>query len=100
MIEVAVVGVGGWGKNLARNYFQMPGANLRYVCDLDEQKLQSARDQYPGVNTTRSFDDIISDANLDAVVIATTAPTHYKLTKSGRPFPQANRTRPSLPAPS
>ena len=51
MIEVAVVGVGGWGKNLARNYFQIPDANLRYVCDLDEQKLQHSRSQFPGVRT-------------------------------------------------
>ena len=24
MVQVAVVGVGGWGKNLARTYFQIP----------------------------------------------------------------------------
>jgi predicted dehydrogenase len=81
MIEVAVVGVGGWGKNLARNYFQIAEANLRYVCDLDEKKLEAAREQYPGVSTTNSFDEMLKDPELDAVVIATTAPSHYRLAK-------------------
>ena len=47
MIEVGVVGVGGWGKNLARNYFQLAETNLRYVCDLDEDKLAVARPDNP-----------------------------------------------------
>lgn len=81
MIEVAVVGVGGWGKNLARNYFQIPEANLRYICDLDEGKLAVAKTQYPGVRTTTSFDDLLQDDALNAIVIATLAPTHYPLAK-------------------
>ena len=46
MTEVAVVGIGGWGKNLARNYFELPDANLRYVCDLDSEKLKQAKIKY------------------------------------------------------
>lgn len=80
--EVALVGVGGWGKNLARNYYQVPEANLRYVCDLDEERLANVRRQYPGVHTTSSFDTLIEDEDLEAIVIATTAPSHYKLSKA------------------
>ena len=82
MIEIAVVGIGGWGKNLARNYFQLPNANLRYVCDLDPDKLENAKVQYPGARTTNRFDDLLADPELNAIVVATTAPTHYSLTKS------------------
>ncbi len=81
MMEIAVVGVGGWGKNLARNYFQIGDANLRYVCDLDQAKLAAARTQYPGCRTTDDFDEMLKDPELDAVVIATHAPTHYPLAK-------------------
>lgn len=81
MSEIAVVGVGGWGKNLARNYFQIGEANLRYVCDLDEKKLEAALTQYPGVRITNDFDEMLKDPELDAVVIATTGPTHYHLAK-------------------
>ena len=41
-VQIAVVGVGGWGKNLARNFHQLPDANLKYVCDLDQKKLDAA----------------------------------------------------------
>lgn len=78
---VAVVGVGGWGKNLARNYFQMPNVDLRYVCDLDEKKLEDAVSQMPGTEVTRDFQVLLDDPALDAVVIATTGPTHYSLCK-------------------
>lgn len=81
MIEVAVVGVGGWGKNLARNYYQIPEANLRYICDLDAKKLEANRRMYPDVRMTRSFDDVLDDPQLHAVVIATTGPTHYALAR-------------------
>jgi predicted dehydrogenase len=81
MIEIAVVGVGGWGKNLARNYYQLPEANLRYICDLDAKKLEEMQRLYPGVATTNSFDQLLEDPELQAVVIATTGPTHYKLAK-------------------
>ena len=76
---IAVVGVGGWGKNLARNYFQMPDVDLRYICDLDEQRLQALAVQMPGSTMTRDFQVLLEDSALDAVVIATTGPTHYEL---------------------
>ena len=88
MTEVAVVGIGGWGKNLARNYFQIADANLRYVCDLDKAKLDAAHTQYPGVRAVDDFATMLDDPELDAVVIATTAPTHYRLAKSAL---QANK---------
>ena len=81
MTEIAVVGIGGWGKNLARNYFQMADANLRYVCDLDDDKLANARLQYPGAKGTADYNDLLADPDLDAIVIATTAPSHYPLCK-------------------
>ena len=79
--SVAVVGVGGWGKNLARNYCQIPGAELRYLCDLDADKLAEVNTQFPAENTTTNFDDLINDDELDAIIIATTGPTHYRLCK-------------------
>ena len=81
MINIGVVGVGGWGKNLARNYYQIPDANLKYICDLDEKKLGQMSSLYPGTKTTKDFNDLINDPDLHAVVIATTAPHHFTLGK-------------------
>lgn len=79
MTQVAVVGVGGWGKNLARNYSQIPECVLKYICDLDEKKLEQLRLQLPGVVLTTCFDDLLADPELQAIIIATTASTHYTL---------------------
>ena len=80
-VNVGVVGVGGWGKNLARNYSEIPEANLRYLCDLDESKLRAMQDQFQPERITTRFDDLVEDPELQAVVIATTGPTHYDLCK-------------------
>lgn len=82
MIEIAVAGVGGWGKNLARNYFQNPHCKLKSVCDLDEKKLRQMQAQFPGTAVTTRFDDLLEDPDLQGIVIATTAPTHYLLCKA------------------
>ena len=82
MINVAVVGVGGWGKNLARAYYQIPECSLKYICDLDQQKLEQLRLQLPGTILTSRFQDLLEDADLQAIVIATTAATHYPLCKA------------------
>jgi predicted dehydrogenase len=79
MTQVAVVGVGGWGKNLARNFHQIPECSLKYICDLDRRKLEQLRMQLPGVALMCAFDDLLKDPELQALIIATTASTHYAL---------------------
>ena len=78
-ISIGVVGVGGWGKNLARNYYQLADAKLRWICDLDAKKLATIQDQFPAEQATNDFNDLLNDDELDAVVIATTGPSHFAL---------------------
>src|SRR5690606_28631773 len=80
-INVGVVGIGGWGKNLARNYSQIPEARLRYMCDVDERRLEALQIQLRADRTTQNFEELLEDPALDAVVIATPGPTHYDLCK-------------------
>lgn len=78
-VRVAVVGVGGWGKNLARNYGQINSAELSYICDLDESKLEELRPICRPKAVTTSYEQVLNDPDVDAVVIATTGPSHYPL---------------------
>ena len=41
-IRVAVVGLGYWGPNLARNIRELECAELAAVCDADHDRLESA----------------------------------------------------------
>ncbi|MGH8471911.1 MAG: Gfo/Idh/MocA family protein, partial [Gammaproteobacteria bacterium] len=81
-IQVAVVGVGGWGKNLARNLHQLPEANLRYVCDLNRTKLDQLARQLPGAQLTSDLDLVLRDPEVQAVVVATPAPRHHPICKA------------------
>jgi predicted dehydrogenase len=80
MIKVGVVGCGYWGPKHIRNYHELPQVQLTAVCDIDEQKLQQVRAQYPHITVTTSIDEFLRDG-MDAVVIATPVDTHYDLAK-------------------
>ncbi len=80
-VRVGVVGLGYWGPNLARNFDRLPGADLAYCCDLDEANLVKARSLYPETVVTDDLDLLLTDDTLDAVVVATSVPTHYALGK-------------------
>ena len=76
---MAQIGVGQWGKNLLRNFAEL--AELRWICDLDDARLQQFAPRYPSARATTSIDDVLDDDELDAVVVATPVPTHYELAK-------------------
>jgi len=75
MGQIAVVGCGYWGKNLVRNFSQL-GA-LGVICDSNEKSLIIQATQYPQARTTTSFEEVLSDPTLQALVLATPAVTHY-----------------------
>lgn len=81
MINIAVVGLGYWGPNLLRNFSQLSDCKVNICCDLNEDNLEQAKLQCPGVATTKSYDSLLDDPNIHAIIIATSALTHYKLAK-------------------
>ena len=78
-VGCALVGFGYWGPNLARNVQSHADAELLYVCDLDPAELDRVRQLHPRVATTQSYDEILSDPAVDAVLIATPPPSHAAL---------------------
>ena len=77
--KVAIIGSGYWGKNLIRNYHQI-GA-LRLICERNETLLQHFKEMYPDVETCVAYNDVLSRENIDGIVIATPAETHYNLAR-------------------
>ena len=79
MIRVAVIGFGYWGPNLARN-FCIPGrSKVVAICDSILAKLALAAERYPGVRTMLSAAETVQATDVDAVVIATPARSHFEL---------------------
>ena len=78
-IGLAVVGAGYWGPNLVRNAMATPSFDLRWLCDLDEERARRVLGPYSTVSATDSFDAILSDPAVHAVAIATPAASHFPL---------------------
>jgi predicted dehydrogenase len=78
-LGIAVVGLGYWGPNLARNFAALPDVELRWLCDPDEARLDAAAAHHPGARATTSLDDLLSDDAVRAVAVATPVPTHAAL---------------------
>jgi len=79
--NIAVIGSGYWGKNLIRNYHNL-GA-LKLICDKNPVLLDQYKEQYPDVETCLSLHDVISRDDIEGLVIATPAETHYTLAREG-----------------
>lgn len=79
MIRVGHAGVGGWGQNLVRVAGEL--ADLAWICDTDAGRLAEFAGRYPGAKTTGSFDDMLADDAVEAVVVATPVPTHFDLAR-------------------
>ncbi len=79
-INVAVVGVGYWGRNLVRNFHQL-GA-LSALCDAGETAAQICRDDYGEVRFCRDVNDVLADRSVTAVALATPAVSHYEMAKA------------------
>jgi predicted dehydrogenase len=77
--RLAQVGLGQWGKNLARNFDQL--AELVWLCDLDDERRAEAAQSYPAAQVTSSIDDVLADESVEAVVVATPVPTHFELAR-------------------
>ncbi|OFW61966.1 MAG: hypothetical protein A2133_07170 [Actinobacteria bacterium RBG_16_64_13] len=81
MKKVALVGYGYWGPNLLRNYIELPGAWVQWVCDSRPEALAKARSRYPAVAGTTDYNEVLGDKDVDAVVLATPISTHFPLAK-------------------
>ena len=76
---VGVVGLGYWGPNLARNFDEL--ARLTWICDAAPEQCERQATRFPSARATTDFGDLLSDSELDAVVIATPVVTHFDLAK-------------------
>lgn len=78
--RVAVVGAGYWGQAHVRAFAANPRCELTWVCDRSPDALARAHAAAPAARLTRTFDEVLAAADVDAVVVATPSATHAELT--------------------
>ena len=77
MIDVAVFGAGRIGKIHAANLIQQPGANLKYVSDLNAEAAHALATQ-SGAQVV-DIETALADGSIGAVLIASSTDTHADL---------------------
>ncbi|MFH0796824.1 MAG: Gfo/Idh/MocA family oxidoreductase [Candidatus Omnitrophota bacterium] len=85
MKNIAVIGAGYWGKNLVRVFSRL--GVLHTICDENPAVLKNvlASCDFSGSKKPRPttfFEEVLADSEIDAVVIATPAVSHYEITRS------------------
>jgi predicted dehydrogenase len=78
-LRIAVVGAGYWGPNLVRNFGATPNIDVAWLCDLDGARAADVARKFRVERTTTRYDEVLADASVDAVVIATPTATHRPL---------------------
>jgi UDP-N-acetylglucosamine 3-dehydrogenase len=78
-LKLAIVGVGGWGKNHARVLHDF--GTLVAICEIDLQRGKELADKY-GATLYSSVDDMLNnERKLDACLVCTPTKTHYTIAK-------------------
>lgn len=80
-VKAGLIGVGAWGRNLARNFATLPGSDLALVYDAEPKRAALVAELAPGAGFTTKADEIFGDSSIQAVIIATPPATHYELGK-------------------
>ena len=80
-VKLGMIGVGGWGKNLLRNFQEQPESEVVIASDLVESRLNAARAKYPGMAVTNDYRQILRDPAIQGVVVATPGGSHFQIVR-------------------
>ena len=78
--DLALIGAGYWGKNLARNFNSL-GA-LHTLCDESRATLDSYQAEFAGVRKVLNFTEVLAEPQIKKMAIAAPAALHYELVRA------------------
>jgi predicted dehydrogenase len=78
-IGIGVLGLGHWGPNHVRVFSQMDGVEVVAAADPSEDRRRHVGSLYRGLALSADPKELLNRADIDAVVIATPARTHFEL---------------------
>jgi predicted dehydrogenase len=78
-VRLGVIGLGHWGPNHVRVFGQTPGARVVAAADPAPDRRRHVAGLYPSVDLVAAAADVLARDDVDAVVIATPARSHFEL---------------------
>lgn len=82
MIRIGLIGFGRWGENLARGLVVHRDFEFVSCTDYSLKRQKEIRRLYPQVEPCVNTIDLLDSQNVEAVVIATPAITHFEIAKA------------------
>ena len=80
-MNIGIIGYGYWGPNLVRNFYANNDCNVIMVADKRPERLRLIETIYPKISCVLDADQILTNNQIDAVVIATPVNSHFELAK-------------------
>lgn len=80
-LKVGIIGLGYWGPNYVRNFKKNPSTEVAWCCDISQAALDSVKLEYPEIQLTKDYTEILRDTSVDCIAIATPPENHYKIAK-------------------
>jgi len=77
MLKIGIIGIGYWGKNILRNIVNHSDFQLVGICDILEKQVENIN--LENLYFTTEFKELISNPEINAVIIATPAETHFQI---------------------
>lgn len=77
MIKAGVIGLGYWGPNLLRNFCKNPEIEVVMAADPRAEARAGLQGQYPTVRYVEDVAEVINQADVQAVAIATPVQARY-----------------------
>jgi predicted dehydrogenase len=82
MINIALIGYGYWGPNVARNIFESKLTKLYSVCDIRPERLNIAKMKFLEQTTySTDYKNYLNNHEIDALAIAVETESHFKIAK-------------------
>ena len=81
-MNIALIGYGYWGPNVAKNIFANKKLHLHTICDVRQARLDKARDLY--VEQSRyetDYHKLLSNSDIDAIAVATETSAHFQVVR-------------------
>jgi len=82
MLNIALIGYGYWGPNVARQLSANKRIKFSFICDKKEERLEKARELYlDQVSYSLNVDDIINNPEIHGICLAVETSAHFELAK-------------------
>lgn len=81
-LNFGLIGCGHWGPNYARLLSSLAATRLSRICDANPERLKAMTALYPQLETSTQAEALLADAEIEAVIVATPASTHFALVQA------------------